>query len=139
MARPDDNGESIWVIGEGRTTGDSLGLILRNSGYHVSVVYNVHEALTEMQTGGFDLVIADIKAPTGDKLEILCQIKQHDADIVVILTTDYPVLETVIKAIRYNAYLIKPLEKTDEVLAIVGEELRRRQSFLADRHGGLSP
>jgi len=46
----------ILVIDEARTTGDSLGLILQNSEYNVSVVYNADEALTEMQTGGFDLV-----------------------------------------------------------------------------------
>ena len=132
-----EDGGRILVIDEGRTTGDSLGLILQNSGYNVSVVYNADEALTEMQIGGFDLVIADIKVPTVDSLEILHQIKQQDADIVVIMTTDYPTLETVIKAIRYNAYdyLIKPLEKADEVLAIVGEGLRKRRSLLANHQG----
>lgn len=132
-----EDGGRILVIDEGRTTGDSLGFILQNSGYNVSVVYNADEALTEMQTGGFDLVIADIKVPTVDSLEILRQIKQQDADIVVIMTTDYPTLETVIKAIRYNAYdyLIKPLEKADEVLAIVGEGLRKRRFLLANRQG----
>ena len=132
-----ENGERILVIDERRATGDSLALILQNSGYNVSVVYNVDEALIEMQTWGFALVIADIKVPTADSLEILRQIKQQDADIVVIMTTDYPTLETVIKAIRYNAYdyLIKPLEKADEVLAIVREGLRNRQSLLAKPSG----
>lgn len=133
-----ENEGRILVIDEGKATGDSLGLILQNSGYNVSVVYNADEALVETQTGGFDLVIADIRVPTMDSLEILRQIKQRDADIVVIMTTDYPTLETVIKAIRYNAYdyLIKPLEKADEMLAIVGEGLRKRQSILASRRCG---
>ena len=132
-----EDGGHILVIDEGRATGDSLRLILQNGGYNVSVVYNADEALTETQTGGFDLVIADIRVPTPDSLEILRQIKQQDADIVVIMTTDYPTLETVIKAIRYDAYdyLIKPLEKADEVLAIVGEGLRKRRSLLASRRG----
>ena len=131
-----EDGGRILVIDEAKTTGDSLGLILQNSGYNVSVVYNADEALTETQAGSFDLVIADIRVPTVDSLEILRQIKQQDTDIVVILTTDYPTLETVIKAIRYDAYdyLIKPLEKA-KVLAIVGEGLRKRQSLLADRSG----
>ena len=137
MASLGENGGHILVIDEGRTTGDSLGLILQNSGYNVSVVYNADEAITETQTGGFDLVIADIRVPTVDSLEILRQVKQQDADIVVIMTTDYPTLETVIEAIRYDAYdyLIKPLEKADEVLAIVSEGLRKRQSLLANRQG----
>lgn len=137
MAGLGEDGGHILVIDEGKATGDSLGLILQNSGYNVSVVYNADEALTEAQTGGFDLVIADIRVPTVDSLEILRQIKQQDADIVVIMTTDYPTLETVIKAIRCNAYdyLIKPLEKADEVLAIVREGLRKRQSLLANHRG----
>jgi two-component system response regulator PilR (NtrC family) len=137
MVSLEENGGRILVIDEGRATGDSLGLILQNGGYNVSVVYNADEALTEMQTGGFDLVIADIRVPTLDSLEIVRQIKQQDADIVVIMTTDYPTLETVIRAIRYNAYdyLIKPLEKADEVLAIVGEGLRKRQSLSANCQG----
>ena len=138
MTSLEEDGGHILVIDEGRTTGDSLGLILQNSGYNVSVVYNADEAITETQTGGFDLVIADIRVPTVDSLEILRQVKQQDADIVVIITTDYPTLETVIKAIRYDAYdyLIKPLEKADKVLATVGEGLRKRQSLLANRQGG---
>jgi DNA-binding NtrC family response regulator len=133
-----EDGGHILVIDEGRTTGDSLGLILQNSGYNVSVIYNADEALTKTQTGDFDLVIADIRVPTADSLEILRQIKEQDADIVVIMTTDYPTLETVIKAIRYDAYdyLIKPLEKADRVLAIVGEGLRKRRSLLASHRGG---
>ena len=136
MTSLEEDGGHILVIDEGRATRDSLGLILQNSEYNVSVVYNADEALTKTQTGGFDLVIADIRVPTVDSLEILRQIKQQDADIVVIVTTDYPTLETVIKAIRYDAYdyLIKPL-KADEVLAIVGEGLRKRQSLLANRQG----
>jgi len=132
-----EDGEHILVINEGRATGDSLGLILQNSGYNVSMVYNADEAMTKTQTGGFDLVIADIRVPTLDSLEILRQIKQQDADIVVIITTDYPTLETVIKAIRYDAYdyLIKPLEKADKVLTIVREGLRKRRSLLANRQG----
>jgi DNA-binding NtrC family response regulator len=123
-----EDGGRILVIDEGRTTGDSLGLILQNSGYSVSVVYNADEALTKTRTGGFDLVIADIKAPTVDNLEILRQIKQQDTDMVVIMTTDYPTLETVIKAIRYDAYdyLIRPLDKADEVLAIVRDGLHKQ-------------
>jgi DNA-binding NtrC family response regulator len=134
MTSRGENGGRILVIDEGKATGDSLGFILQNSGYNVSVIYNANEALTETQTGSFDLVIADMKVPTLDSLEILRQIKQQDADIVVIMTTDYPTLETVIKAIRYNAYdyLIKPLEKADEVLAIVREGLRKRQTLLAN-------
>ena len=91
-----EDGGRILVIDEGRTTGDSLGFILQNSGYSVNVVYNADEALTKTQTGDFDLVIADIRVPTVDSLEILRQIKQQDADIVLIMTTDYPTLETVI-------------------------------------------
>ncbi len=134
MTSVGEDGGRILVVDEARTTGDSLGLILQNNGYNVNVVYNADEALTRTQTGSFDLVIADIKVPTVDSLEILRQIKQQDADIVVIMTTDYPTLETVIKAIRYDAYdyLIKPLEKADEVLAIVREGLRQRQSLLAN-------
>lgn len=132
-----EDGGRILVIDEGRATGDSLGLILQNGGYNVSVVYNADEALTETQSGSFDLVIADIRVPTVDSLEILRQIKQHDADIMVIITTDHPTLETVIRAIRYDAYdyLIKPLEKTDEVLATVGKGLRKRQSLLVSCRG----
>lgn len=141
MTSRGENGGRILVIDEGKITGDSLGFILQNSGYNVSVVYNADEALTETQTGGFDLVIADMKVPTVEGLEILRQIKQQDADIVVIMTTDYPTLETVIKAIRYNAYdyLIKPLEKADEVLAIVREGLRKRQSLLINHRGDRDP
>ena len=100
---------------------DFLRYLLEGEGYEVDDANSAAESLDKLAQNAYDLVLADIKMPGMDGLEMLRQIKEVDESTVVIVMTGYSSLETAIKAIKYNAhnYLTKPFDDPDAVLAAV--------------------
>jgi EAL domain-containing protein (putative c-di-GMP-specific phosphodiesterase class I) len=92
--------------------------ILRDAGFSVTACTNGREAMEALSEGGFDAVISDIRMPGLDGIGVLRAVREHDADLPVVLTTGEPSLEGVSEALDYGAlhYLIKPvaLEKLVE-------------------------
>jgi DNA-binding NtrC family response regulator len=111
----------IMVVDDEKGMCDFLRYLLEGEGYEVDHANNGAEALVKLKANPADLVLADIKMPEMDGLEMLRQIKEIDSNIVVIVMTGYSSLETAIKAIKYNAhnYLTKPFDDPDAVLAAV--------------------
>lgn len=122
----------IMIVDDEKGMRDFLRYLLEGEGYHVAHAANGAEALTKLKQDSTDLILADIKMPGMDGLEMLRQIKEIDPNIVVIVMTGYSSLETAIKAIKYNAhnYLTKPFDDPDAVLAAVENGLVERDEAL---------
>ena len=118
----------IMVVDDEKGMCDFLRYLLEGEGYYVDHANSGTEALAKLEQGPFHLVLADIKMPGMDGLEMLRRIKEIDEDIVVVVMTGYSSLETAIKAIKYNAhnYLTKPFDDPDAVLAAVENGLAER-------------
>jgi len=110
-----------------------LRYLLEEEGYAVDEARSGDEALDKLRRDRFALVLADIKMPGMDGLEMLRRIKEMSEDTVVIVMTAYASLETAIKAIKYEAYdyLVKPFEDTDKVLATIEKGLQHYQERTA--------
>jgi len=113
---------------------DFLRYLLEGEGYEVDDANSAPESLAKLAENSYDLVLADIKMPGMDGLEMLRQIKELDEGTVVIVMTGYSSLETAIKAIKYNAhnYLTKPFDDPDAVLAAVENGLAERREKLGE-------
>jgi DNA-binding NtrC family response regulator len=67
-----------------------LSMIIREkTPYDVTTTNNPIEALDFVKKGGFDLIIADLKMPGLDGIELLDSVKKVDEDIPVIIITAY--------------------------------------------------
>ncbi len=68
----------------------------------------------------FNLVITDLKMPMMDGIEILEAVKNHDADIPVIVITAFGTLEAAEEAVRRGAYdfITKPFRKEQILVAV---------------------
>jgi two-component system NtrC family response regulator len=113
---------------------DFLRYLLEGEGYEVDDANSAAESLHRLAENSYDLVLADIKMPGMDGLEMLRQIKELDESTIVIVMTGYSSLETAIKAIKYNAhnYLTKPFDDPDAVLAAVENGLAERREKLGE-------
>jgi EAL domain-containing protein (putative c-di-GMP-specific phosphodiesterase class I) len=91
---------------------------LTSAGYHVTACNNGHSALQALRAGTFDAVLSDIQMPDTDGIELLRGVREHDADLPVVLITGTPTLQTAIDAIERGAllYLVKPVA-LDKLLA----------------------
>jgi DNA-binding response OmpR family regulator len=91
------------------------------------------EALEKFQTSNYNLVLLDIGLPDMKGTEILKRIREVNQDIIVIMITGDPQLESSVDSINYGAdgYLIKPVNDTD-LIDVVEEKIRQRFNRLVN-------
>jgi len=125
------SGEKILIVDDEEGMREFLTYMLEGESYQVSTASNGLGALEKLRQEEFSLVLADIKMPGIDGLEMLRRIKEIDEQIVVIVMTAYASLDTAIKAIKFDAYdyLVKPFADTDKVLNIIEKGLTRHQEL----------
>ena len=121
----------ILIVDDEKGMCDFLRYLLEGEGYEVDHANSGAEALAKLESKSVHLILADIKMPGMDGLEMLRRIKEIDENVVVIVMTGYSSLETAIKAIKYNAhnYLTKPFDDPDAVLAAVENGLAERKGM----------
>ena len=86
---------------------------------------NPLEALELARRGGFDLVIADLKMPGLDGIELLEAIKKADEEIPVIIMTAYGTVESAMETMRKGAFdfITKPFKK-EQMLYTIDKALK---------------
>ena len=89
-------------------------------------------ALELLVKNTFDLVVADIKMPEMDGLELLELIKKNSPDLTVVMMTAYGHIEMAVEAMKRGAYdfITKPFDH--EALVIRIEKALERSSLLKE-------
>jgi DNA-binding NtrC family response regulator len=86
----------------------------------VTTATSGEEALKRLSTGAFDLVLADIKMPGMDGLELLEIVKRDNPQQTVVMMTAFGQIDTAVNAMRSGAYdfITKPFEHDALVLRL---------------------
>ncbi len=118
----------ILVVDDEKVMRDGCHRVLSDAKYQVETVSSGEDAITMARTIPFDLVLLDLKMPGMDGLEALRLLKEHDPEIVVIMITGYPDIETAVEAIKVGAYdyVPKPFTPMDLRLAVERALEKRR-------------
>jgi DNA-binding NtrC family response regulator len=106
---------SILIVDDEQVVRDSLVHWFTEEGYEVDGTASATEALSKLAGREFDLVIADIRMPGMDGIELLEKIKAEQLDTSVIVMTGYASVETAIRALKHGAfdYITKPFDPDD--------------------------
>ncbi|HLF28636.1 MAG TPA: response regulator transcription factor [Anaerolineae bacterium] len=98
--------------------------------YDITVASSGEEALRKMSILSFDLVITDIRLPGIDGVQLVRDIRRRWPDIVVLVLTAYPSLDSAVACLRAGVhdYLFKPCPVT-EIRRSLREGLAKRQGF----------
>jgi DNA-binding NtrC family response regulator len=106
---------SILIVDDEESVRDSLYNWFIEDGYHVECAENAKKALLILESGGFDIILADIKMPGMDGLEMLRRIKLLKADSIVIVMTAFATVDTAVQALKDGAfdYVTKPFDPDD--------------------------
>lgn len=103
-----------------------LSMIIREkTPYEVTTTNNPLEALDFVKKGGFDIVIADLKMPGLDGIELLDAVKRVDQDIPVIIITAYGTVESAMEAIQKGGFdfITKPFKK-EQILFTIDKAMK---------------
>ncbi len=106
---------SILIVDDEESVRDSLYNWFIEDGYRVECAENAKKALTLLESDQFDIILADIKMPGMDGLEMLRRIKSIKPDSIVIVMTAFATVDTAVKALKDGAYdyVTKPFDPDD--------------------------
>ncbi len=106
-----------------------LTTILEQKGYEVLSAANGNEAVKIAQTEQLALVIADIRMPGLNGMEVLKNIKEIDQDTEVVIITGYASLDTAAEAVRHGAYdyITKPFGSIEKFANIAERAIEKRR------------
>jgi len=98
--------------------------------YDITVAASGEDALRKMSILSFDLALTDIRLPGIDGVQLVRDIRRRWPDIVVLVLTAYPSLESAVACLRAGVhdYLFKPCPIT-ELRRSLREGLAKRQGF----------
>lgn len=110
---------------------------LPRAGYVVTCAGSGEEALEQLRTREFDVVLLDLKMPGIGGMEALRRIRESGTSAEVVILTGHPDVDSAINAMKLGAYdyLTKPfkLSALEEVLRRAAERKRLRQENTALR------
>ncbi|NEW85329.1 MAG: sigma-54-dependent Fis family transcriptional regulator [Mariniphaga sp.] len=106
---------SILIVDDEESVRDSLFNWFLEDGFRVECAENAKKALTILESDQFDIILADIKMPGMDGLEMLRRIKSLKPDAIVIVMTAFATVDTAVKALKDGAYdyVTKPFDPDD--------------------------
>ncbi len=106
---------SILIVDDEESVRDSLYNWFIEDGYEVECAENARKALSILESEGFDIILADIKMPGMDGLEMLKRIKALRKDSIVIIMTAFATVDTAVQALKDGAfdYVTKPFDPDD--------------------------
>ncbi|MDT8393174.1 MAG: sigma-54 dependent transcriptional regulator [Bacteroidales bacterium] len=106
---------SILVVDDEESVRDSLFSWFTDDGYYVKCAEDASKALTILESEDFGIILADLKMPGMDGLEMLRRIKALNKESIVIVMTAFATVDTAVKALKDGAfdYVTKPFDPDD--------------------------
>ena len=106
---------SILVVDDEESVRDSLYNWFIEDGYQVDCAENAKQALSVLESKNFDIILADIKMPGMDGLEMHRRIKSLNKESIVIIMTAFASVSTAVQALKDGAYdyITKPFDPDD--------------------------
>jgi len=117
----------ILVVDDEQDLIDYLTLLLSREGFEVAGVTDPTKVVETLKARPYHLVILDMMMPGMTGTEVFEQIRKHDRDIAVIVSTAYPNVDTAVASLKHQAsdYVRKPFDP-EAFLATVMAALARK-------------
>jgi DNA-binding NtrC family response regulator len=106
---------SILIVDDEESVRDSLYNWFVEDGYRVECAEDAKKALSMLESDTFDIILADIKMPGMDGMEMLKRIKAIKKESIVIIMTAFATVDTAVQALKDGAYdyVTKPFDPDD--------------------------
>jgi DNA-binding response OmpR family regulator len=131
---------NILVMEDDMNVAKGLELVLSEEGYQVNLAGTGALAMKAFQEKKFDLLVADLRLPDINGMEIIRKVKQQKPETEVIVITGYGTTATAVEAMKIGVhdFLPKPFSEDQIKLAIAealkaqGEKTERSETKKAE-------
>lgn len=125
----------ILVVDNEPTVCRSCVKVLIPEGHFVSTTQSGREGIEKGASGGFDVVIVDLKMPDVEGMQVLRAVKEKRPDVEIIVITGYSTVSSAVKAMKLGAidYLPKPFTP-DELCVVVSKAMEKRRLVAENRY-----
>jgi len=124
----------ILLVEDELTLVNGLKMVLSKEGYAVDVTMTGLKALEAFKGNGFQLVVADLRLPDIDGMDVVKVIKKERPETKVVIITGYPSISSAVESAKLGVsdYLRKPFTD-DDFLTSVREALKEREEDATER------
>jgi len=118
----------VLLVEDDESLHRGIAFTLRQEGYEVRGAKTKSEALTELERGGFDLIVLDVQLPDGSGFDLCAQIREETDTPIVFLTASDQEIDIVHGLdLGGDDYITKPF-RLREFLSRLNAVLRRRSA-----------
>ncbi len=124
---------TIMVVDDELLIRDLLYDFFSNQGWRILVAENGEAALDQLADIDVDVVLADIKMPELDGLELTERLGEEKPQLPVVLMTGYPSVDTAVSALRLRAadYIVKPFN-INQLYKLIDRTVEQAQAEVRD-------
>jgi DNA-binding response OmpR family regulator len=121
----------VLIMEDEPSVGKGLQMVLTESGYIVDVATTGQSALDTFNKKDFDLLVADLRLPDIDGMEVIRKVKHDRPDTEVVVITGYSTVPSAVEAMKLGAcdYLSKPFSDDEFKSAVKGALGGREEKF----------
>ena len=124
---------SILVMEDEMSVAKGLEIVLSEEGYAVDLAMTGRDALDRLARKEFDLLVADLRLPDIDGLDVIRRVKSRRPETGVVVITGYASVSSAVDAMKLGTfdYLPKPFTE-DEIKSAVDGALKGQKSPLTE-------
>jgi two-component system OmpR family response regulator len=117
----------ILIVDDDKEICEYMETFLARDGFLVKTLNSPQDAVEEVRSGKYHIVVLDLMMPKIDGIELLKQIRKVDSDIAVVIFTGYPSLESAVASMKLDAvdYIKKPFNP-EEFREVIDRVMKRK-------------
>jgi DNA-binding NtrC family response regulator len=106
---------NVLVVDDEQDVLQTLESMLQELNFNTIIANNGDKAMEIIENNKIDVVLSDIYMPETDGFELLKNVRAFDKEIVFLMITGKPTIETAVQSIREGAYdyITKPFDLED--------------------------
>ena len=119
---------AILIVEDNESMAKMLQQTLTGEGYKISLARDKQEGIEKIQRENIDLVLSDLRLPSGTGIDILQATREQSPFIPVIIMTAYGKIEDAVRAVKEGAYdfITKPFDP-ELLLLLIGRALEKQR------------
>ena len=123
----------VLLVEDEPSMAKGLEMVMNEKGYDVDLAMTGQAALNAFGADTFDLLVADLRLPDIDGMEVIERVKGIHPDTKVIIITGYPSVSSAVKAVKVGVsdYLRKPFT-SDEFLSAISDAMIEKKPSMEE-------